>query len=285
MRIANDGNVGIGTDSPGDYDGEADDLVVFNSTTPGITIATDTTTSRGSILFSDGTTGDQKYRGGVIYDHGTGMGGIADTMYIRAAVSSYLVWTAAGQLGIGLINPANYNVNGDNLVIEDAGNVGMTIATTDGGDSNIFFADGNSGADEYRGILRYAHSNDSMQIYTDATLNTTFLGTTLTCVGDIVAYSDKKLKKNIKTLDGSKVYKMRGVSFDRIDTGESSSGIIAQEIQEIAPELISESNETLGVAYGNLTGYLIEAIKELKAEIEELKSKPCVCNNCNCKSS
>lgn len=95
--------------------------------------------------------------------------------------------------------------------------------------------------------------------------------------GDIVAYSDKKLKKNIKTLDGSKVYKMRGVSFDRIDTGKSSSGVIAQEMQEVAPELVNESDDTLGVAYGNLTGYLIEAIKDLKAEIEELKKCKCDC--------
>jgi hypothetical protein len=72
---------------------------------------------------------------------------------------------------------------------------------------------------------------------------------------------------------------MRGVSFDRVDTGEAGSGVIAQEMQKIAPELISESNETLGVAYGNISGYLIEAIKELKQEIEELKSK-----QCNCKS-
>ena len=101
-----------------------------------------------------------------------------------------------------------------------------------------------------------------------------------TFTGDVIAYSDKKLKKNIKTLDGSKVYKMRGVSFDRKDTDKSSSGVIAQEIQEIAPELINETDGTLGVAYGNLSGYLIEAIKELKQEIEELKNKPC---NCNCK--
>jgi len=91
--------------------------------------------------------------------------------------------------------------------------------------------------------------------------------------GDVVAYSDKKLKENIKTLDGSKVYKMRGVSFDRIDTGKKSSGVIAQEMQEVAPELVNESGDTLGVAYGNISGYLIEAIKELKAEIEELKKQ------------
>jgi|APSaa5957512493_1039668.scaffolds.fasta_scaffold13553_2 trimeric autotransporter adhesin len=129
------------------------------------------------------------------------------------------------------------------------------------------------------GVFKLGQYNGSS--WTD-TLNITNAGTG-TFTGDVIAYSDKKLKKNIKTLDGSKVYKMRGVSFDRIDTGKASSGVIAQEIQKIAPELISETDGTLGVAYGNISGYLIEAIKELKAEIEELKSKPCNCNNCNCK--
>jgi hypothetical protein len=107
--------------------------------------------------------------------------------------------------------------------------------------------------------------------------DTTITGT-VTATADVVAYSDKKLKKNIKTLNGSKVYDMRGVSFTRKDNGNKSSGVIAQEIQKIAPELVNETDGTLGVAYGNLTGYLIEAIKELKAEIEELKSNKCNCN-------
>ena len=90
---------------------------------------------------------------------------------------------------------------------------------------------------------------------------------------DVIAFSDRKLKKNIKTLDGKKVYDMRGVSFTRIDTNKESSGVIAQEIQKVAPELVNETGDTLGVAYGNLTGYLIEAIKDLKQEIEELKKQ------------
>ena len=102
--------------------------------------------------------------------------------------------------------------------------------------------------------------------------DTTITGT-VTATADVVAYSDKKLKKNIKTLDGSKVYDMRGVSFTRKDNGNERSGVIAQEIQKIAPELVNETDGTLGVAYGNLTGYLIEAVKELKAEIEELKKQ------------
>ena len=99
---------------------------------------------------------------------------------------------------------------------------------------------------------------------------------TCTAAGDLIAYSDKRLKSNIKTLDGSKVYDMRGVSF--IKDNKKGSGVIAQEMQKIAPELVNDGSEYLGVAYGNLTGYLIEAIKELKAEIEELKLNKCNCN-------
>ena len=100
----------------------------------------------------------------------------------------------------------------------------------------------------------------------------------VTAAGDIVALSDQRLKSNIETLDGSKVYKMRGVSFDK--DGKKGSGVIAQEMEKVAPELVNNDNEYKAVAYGNISGYLIEAIKELKQEIEELKNKPC---NCNCK--
>lgn len=91
--------------------------------------------------------------------------------------------------------------------------------------------------------------------------------------GDITAFSDKKLKDNIITLDGSKVFDMRGVSFTRNDlNNKESSGLIAQELEKIAPELVHEDkNGIKGVAYGNVVGYLIEAVKLLKEEIEELK--------------
>jgi hypothetical protein len=96
------------------------------------------------------------------------------------------------------------------------------------------------------------------------------LGGTLTASADVIAYSDAKLKENVKTLDGSKVLQMRGVSFDRKDNGASSSGVIAQEMQKVAPELVSDDDGTLGVAYGNITGYLIEAIKNQQKQINKL---------------
>jgi len=63
---------------------------------------------------------------------------------------------------------------------------------------------------------------------------------------------------------------LRGVSF--IKDGKNGSGVIAQELEKIAPELV-EDGEYKSVAYGNTVGYLIEAIKDLKKEVESLKTE------------
>jgi hypothetical protein len=103
------------------------------------------------------------------------------------------------------------------------------------------------------------------------------LSGSFTASGNITAYSSRKLKSDIKTIDNAldKVSQMRGVTFTK--DGELSSGVIAEEFEEVAPELVQDG-EYKSVAYGNTVGYLIEAIKELKAEVEELKSK----KNCEC---
>lgn len=85
--------------------------------------------------------------------------------------------------------------------------------------------------------------------------------------------SDINYKKNINTLDHAlyKVDLMRGVSFHWKDTDNKSSGVIAQEIEKVAPELVTETNGIKNVNYDGLIGYLIESIKELKARIEKLE--------------
>ncbi len=92
----------------------------------------------------------------------------------------------------------------------------------------------------------------------------------ITSSGNITAYSDKRLKSDIQTLDGSKVYNMRGVAFKK--NGEAGSGVIAQELEQVAPELV-EDGEYKSVAYGNLVGYLIEAVKGQKAIIDDLTKR------------
>jgi hypothetical protein len=99
-----------------------------------------------------------------------------------------------------------------------------------------------------------------------------YVGSTITGSADVIAYSDERLKKNVKTLDGKKVLEMRGVSFERTDSGKQSSGVIAQEMEKVAPELVIDDGSYKGVAYGNLVGYLIEAVKDQQKQIDELKA-------------
>ena len=65
---------------------------------------------------------------------------------------------------------------------------------------------------------------------------------------------------------------MRGVSF--LKDGVEGSGVIAQEVEKIAPELVMTADDEIGtksVAYGNLVGYLIETVKDQQKQIDELR--------------
>ncbi len=85
--------------------------------------------------------------------------------------------------------------------------------------------------------------------------------------------SDINLKENIHTVENSleTIQSLRGVSFDWKESGKKSYGVIAQELEEILPELVS-SGEIKTVNYNGIIGVLIEAVKELKREIEDLKN-------------
>jgi hypothetical protein len=89
---------------------------------------------------------------------------------------------------------------------------------------------------------------------------------------DITAFSDKRFKSNIERIENAldKVCQMGGYTFDH--RGERKTGVLAQEVKEVLPEAVYGSEETTySVAYGNLAGILIEAIKELRNEIQQLK--------------
>ena len=107
---------------------------------------------------------------------------------------------------------------------------------------------------------------------------------TLTTVGDITsggnitANSDISLKDNIVTIPDAldKLLQIRGVTYNRNDIEDNprQTGVIAQEVETVLPEVVSE--DALGiksVAYGNMVGLLIEAIKEQQARIDALEER------------
>ena len=84
------------------------------------------------------------------------------------------------------------------------------------------------------------------------------------------------MKQNIHTITNpiEKVSALRGVNFEFIKDGKKQIGVIAQETEEIIPEVIGECPDGYKtVQYGNIVGLLIEAIKEQQKQIDELKEK------------
>jgi len=99
-----------------------------------------------------------------------------------------------------------------------------------------------------------------------------------TATGNVTAYSDEKLKDNVEVIDNAleKVSAIRGVTYNRNDSDDyvRQTGVIAQEVEKVLPEVVQENSDGIKtVAYGNMVGLLIEAIKEQQQQIDELKAK------------
>lgn len=100
----------------------------------------------------------------------------------------------------------------------------------------------------------------------------------LTVSGNVSGFSDVRLKTEIQVIEDAlaKVKQIRGVTYTRTDRPDIGRqiGVIAQEVQAVQPELVLEGAEgRLSVLYSNMAGLMIEAIKELAAEVESLKEK------------
>ena len=112
-------------------------------------------------------------------------------------------------------------------------------------------------------------------------------GSQIEASGDVIAFgsSDERLKDNIKPITEPlwKVSQIGGYTFDwndKQDTYEGHDvGVVAQEIHKVLPEVVAErSNGYLGVKYEKIVPLLIESIKELKKEVDDIKQK-CDCLN------
>ena len=92
---------------------------------------------------------------------------------------------------------------------------------------------------------------------------------------DVTAFSSAAAKDNIVTIANplELVGKLRGVSWTWKQNGKRSQGVIYEELRDVLPELTSNEGGAKGVKYQNLVGLLIESVKALKAEIDELKGK------------
>ena len=159
LRITNDGRVGLGTISPGDYDGEADNFVVASSDHTGITIASTGSNKRTNLYFADGTSGDARYRGAFTYDHDD------DFLQIRTSGAERLRIDSDGNVNIGNKDHHSHNGTVDSLQIGFALNL-YEDSYTSGTDNYAIWANNayyRSGGGNY-----YMRDDEASRIYQQA---------------------------------------------------------------------------------------------------------------------
>jgi hypothetical protein len=177
----------------------------------------------------------------------------ASTVIQEGANNSVNISTATGSVDIGSMNSSWVHIQSDRDIY---------ILPSSGGKVAV---DGN--------LTPY--SDNAKTLGASGARWSTIYGVTGTFSGDVVAYSDARVKENVETIETplDKVMKLRGVSFNRTGEDRKNIGVIAQEIREVLPEVVHEQEDgMLAVAYGNIVGLLIEAMKEQQEQIDELKS-------------
>ena len=167
---------------------------------------------------------------------------------------------------------------GGNLtILDDGGEVarfqGSDSFNLNGPQLKIYTSD-----DQANYYALYNHTDDTFRInYNNAGSDEFILDSSgnLTITGALTDSSDERLKENIKLIPDavSKVQSLRGVTYTRKDTGEKHTGLIAQDVAPVLPELVDDSGEFLALRYARAVGLLVEAIKEQSAQIQALTKR------------
>ena len=285
----------IGADNDLQITHDGSDGTITNLGGLTIDIVTDLTVDvdGGDVVLKDGGTQFGKLTGSnneLIITSGddvmlTGADGGAATFASTLAVTGVLTADAGVEIDAITIDGTTIALSTGSLSITAATDitldaVGDVILDADGGD--IFLNDG--------GITfgKFTHTTDFIIKSTTSDKDMLFQGndggTSITALtldmsaagaatfnNDVTAFSDMRLKSDIRTIDNAlnRVCDLRGVFFTR--DGAAGTGVIAQEVQNILPEVVHTKQEYLSVAYGNMVGVLIEAIKELREEVKSLK--------------
>ena len=304
FEVTSSGSVGIGLSNPtGIFEIEQSGNQLFqvsNSGTSALSI-TDASSNPAFDVTSSGKVGvgvTNPSANFEVVSAGSTVFSVNDTVgdyYLEIDTDKFVV-TAAGDVGIGTSNPTSklhivgglaftdLNVSGistlgtvqisSGIVTATSGivtyygdgsqlqNVGVTVTddTSTNATRYVLFDDATSGS------VSSINVSSTKLTYNPSTGELT---STL-----VTSSSDERLKENIRNIDDplNKVLSLRGVEFDRIDNGDHQIGVIAQEVEKVIPQVVY-GTDTKTVAYGNLVGLLIEALKEQNRRIDELERR------------
>jgi len=110
-----------------------------------------------------------------------------------------------------------------------------------------------------------------------------YINSNLYISGTVLTPSDSNIKANIIKIANpiDKISTINGYTYTRIDTGKQETGLLAQEVINILPEVITynEITNLYNISYGNLCGLLVEGIKELNERVKILEENIRINNN------
>ncbi len=189
------------------------------------------------------------------------------------AMGSYTTASGYGSTALGRYNTASgsYSVTmGRGTTASDWGS--LVIGRYNSSSSSATSANSFSTSNPAFVIGNGSASNSRSDAFKIMYNGDTTVSNDLTVSGDVVISSDARLKSNIVSLGSTlpKLLQIDGKSYEM--KGKQKIGVLAQEIQEVFPELVSEDdNEMLAVNYQGLVPILINALKEQNEKINRLE--------------
>jgi hypothetical protein len=289
LVVDNNGNVGIGTTSPSeklvvgkDLGSFGEEAVVVGSDGNSGFSAGSSNTDRVQLGWANSTFCSNLPKGGFL-----GVTSLTPTpFYINPcnSGSNVIISPGGGNVGIGTTSP-------DSRLHVKASGVGwqnhlVLEGSENGSDWDILVDSGLPGA--YKNALRFRNDASQQEALTLLTNGNVGIGTPsprarLDVAGDIcgnliTCQSSRRWKTNIQPIAGAleKVRQLRGVSYVWKEDGKPNIGLIAEEVAEVIPEVVSfEENgkDARAIDYSRLVAVLIEAVKEQQSKIADLEGR------------
>jgi hypothetical protein len=211
--------------------------------------------------------------GGVNFD---GSAAIVPTTFGAATFSgdvavdtdTLFVDTVNDRVGVNIATPAH--------TLDVAGDINLSGSLRIGGAAQTFGGGGGGGSSQWTTVnsTEIHYSSGNVGIGTTDPAHTLHVDGNIYASGNVTAYSDARKKTNLQIIDNSlnKIEKINGYTYEKDNV--RYTGLVAQEVLSILPEaVVGNEEDGYGLAYGNMVGILVEAIKELSGKVKSLEEK------------
>jgi len=267
----------------------AGNVVVQGGNTP--LVSTNINATSGSVYVIGGTIGTDGTgvkTGGNVYLEGGG------TVYSNGTITKGKIYIGTGTGALNSSDTSEVFIGKNGITTNIGGTIKLTNLGTSGfvklsaggqlvQDTNTYLTsftdtlqniadDGTTNADRFVTFVGSATGAQTGLSQTNFKFNSS---TATVSATNFNSTSDIRFKKDLERIEGAldKVKKLTGYTFTMIESGQRSAGLSAQDVKEVLPEVIGGGDDKLTLAYGNMMGLIVEAIKELSTQVEEIKNK------------